>query len=186
MTITISKTTTPSTIQSGQSVQIPGYGRYCITSWGLVYDTVQKQFIVAYHNGSSTGASYMKLTLCDNYGKSRGVLLHRLLALAFIPNPHALPYVDHINRNSLDNRTRNLRWVTPAQNSQNQKPRKHSSRYRGVSWDRGTRKWRATIAVKGKAKYLGIFADEQDAALAYDRVALDMGFRHHNGLIKPL
>ena len=46
--------------------------------------------------------------------------VHRLLAKAFIPNPDNKPFIDHINRNSLDNRLENLRWATICENNQNQ------------------------------------------------------------------
>ena len=44
-------------------------------------------------------------------------LIHRLVAIAFIPNPDNKPYVDHINENKLDARVQNLRWCTPEENS---------------------------------------------------------------------
>ena len=46
-------------------------------------------------------------------------LLHRLLALAFIPNPDNKSVIDHINRDKLDNRLENLRWATILENGQN-------------------------------------------------------------------
>jgi chromosome condensin MukBEF ATPase and DNA-binding subunit MukB len=45
--------------------------------------------------------------------------IHRLLALAFLPNPENLPCIDHINRVRTDNRLENLRWTTDKQNKQN-------------------------------------------------------------------
>lgn len=43
-------------------------------------------------------------------GQSKHLLLHRLLAQAFLPNPEHLPTVDHLNRNKLDNSLENLKW----------------------------------------------------------------------------
>ena len=45
--------------------------------------------------------------------------VHRLVALAFIPNPDNKPEVDHIDTNYLNNRADNLRWVTKKENANN-------------------------------------------------------------------
>lgn len=45
--------------------------------------------------------------------------VHRLLALAFIPNPRDLPVVDHIDRNRDNNALTNLRWATHSENNFN-------------------------------------------------------------------
>jgi hypothetical protein len=42
------------------------------------------------------------------------------------------------------------------------------SRFRGVSWNSQLKKWRAKVAIKGKAKHLGYFANEEDAARKVD------------------
>jgi len=47
-----------------------------------------------------------------------------------------------------------------------------TSRFRGVSLHTQTGKWRATISVRGRSIYLGLFEDEKSAAEAYDAAAL--------------
>lgn len=85
--------------------------------------------------------------------------------------------VDHINRdnlsNILDNRRCNLRIVTNRQNCQNQSKclTPKSSKFKGVNWDKKSLKWRARIQVNGRSISLGFFADETDAAKAYDEAA---------------
>lgn len=46
-------------------------------------------------------------------------VIHRMIAETFIPNPENLPCVDHINRNTHDNRVSNLRWVSYETNGNN-------------------------------------------------------------------
>lgn len=67
---------------------------------------------------------YPCVTLCKNK-KSRSFPLHRLLAIAFIPNPENKPQVDHINTDKMDYRLENLRWVTAKENSNNPLTKKH-------------------------------------------------------------
>jgi len=80
--------------------------------------------------------------------------------------------VDHINRNTLDNRKVNLRFATRAQNSRNRGPRKNkkTSKYVGVSFTNN--KWRAVVRHKYKNIHVGYFNDEMEAAKARDLVAI--------------
>jgi len=61
---------------------------------------------------------YKRVVLCKD-GKRKHYLIHRLIMIHFIPNPDNLPCVDHINRNSQDNRIENLRWSSIRDNNIN-------------------------------------------------------------------
>jgi hypothetical protein len=84
--------------------------------------------------------------------------------------------VDHINGDGLDNRRANLRIVTIAENNYNKRKSKNvrSSQYKGVSIDKRTNKWRAIIYYKYRKINLGHYANEIDAAKAYDEAANEL------------
>ncbi len=50
-------------------------------------------------------------------GKCKHMLLHRAIAMAFIPNPDNLPFINHKDCNRLNNNISNLEWCTPKQNA---------------------------------------------------------------------
>lgn len=77
--------------------------------------------------------------------------------------------VDHINHNGLDNRKCNLRLCDNKENNLNRyKFAGTSSKFKGVSWYKGSQKWQCIACVNGKGKHLGYFTSELEAALAYD------------------
>lgn len=67
------------------------------------------------HFGYITQKGYRAVHVRDN-GVSRTVFVHRLVAIAFIPNPQNKPQINHLNGDKSDNRPRNLEWVTAYEN----------------------------------------------------------------------
>ena len=83
--------------------------------------------------------------------------------------------VDHRNHNTLDNRRANLRLCNNRDNSRNRKSHKNSSsKYKGVTWCKRTRKWATQIKLREGNRFLGYFASEIVAAKAYDRKAKEL------------
>ena len=111
---------------------IPGFTNYCVNSlgqvfskpktWtcgnGAVHTTDFHEVKYGWSNGGTRNKTYRNVLLRQN-GKYKCITVHRLVAMCFIPNPDNKPQVDHINRNSLDNRVCNLRWVTAKENCNN-------------------------------------------------------------------
>ena len=103
--------------------------------------------------------------------KGKSLFLHRV---AFYWVHGWLPEtVDHKNLNTSDNRIDNLRAATQQQNACNK--RGHgASKYRGVVWYKKNQKWGAHCKSFGKFYYLGLFNTEEEAALAYNKKALEL------------
>jgi len=103
-------------------------------------------------------------------GKRTTISMHRV-----IMNTPSDMQTDHINHNTLDNRKQNLRVCTRAENQHNTKLRKNtSSKYKGVSWDKIHRKWKAQIQINEKRISIGYFKSEMQTAKAYNKRAKEL------------
>lgn len=63
----------------------------------------------------TTKNGYRRVTLSYK-GKTHRYLLHRLLAMCFIPNPHNKPCVNHKDGDKSNNSVENLEWATHSEN----------------------------------------------------------------------
>jgi hypothetical protein len=80
--------------------------------------------------------------------------------------------VDHIDHNGLNNRKKNLRNCTFAENCRNTRLSSGTtSKYKGVHWHKRQKKWAAAIRCNNKTHHLGYFTDEAEAAKVYDKAA---------------
>ena len=84
--------------------------------------------------------------------------------------------LDHINKDSLDNRIENLRQATSAQNASNRKIfTSNTSGVKGVSWHKVQKKWFVYVDVNKKRKNVGYFSDFELA----DLVAIEARDKYH-------
>ena len=103
-------------------------------------------------------------------GKQIRIHMHRL-----VNNTPNNTDTDHKDLNPLNNQQHNLRNCTNAQNQWNRKIQKNgSSQYRGVGFIKRKSPWQASIRFYGKLIHIGTFALEKDAAIAYDRKAVEL------------
>ena len=106
--------------------EVPGYnGRYKVSNfgrikqmagfagkWGNKYPV--KEIILSTRLDTN---GYVTVVMRDPNNISHTQLVHRLIALAFIPNPNNYPVINHLNEIKSDNRIENLEWCTVEHNA---------------------------------------------------------------------
>jgi hypothetical protein len=103
---------------------IPGFDEYEISNIGRVKS---KPKLIRNGNGYyiskeiimkpiiSKGYHLVSLRCGDSKKK---IYVHRLVAMAFIPNPENKPFINHKDNNPQNNNVDNLEWCTPKENTQ--------------------------------------------------------------------
>lgn len=94
---------------------IKGYTGYEVSNLGRIKSAKYKteRHLKQYCNRSGYITAHL-----SNGKHAKNVLVHRLVAEAFIPNPGNKPCVNHINNDRADNMVENLEWCTPKENSE--------------------------------------------------------------------
>jgi hypothetical protein len=125
------------------------------------------------HGSKSGNYACMRTTIG---GMRQRVWLHTLIMEELIGRSLKKDeLVDHINQDKLDCRRSNLRMANRTQNNANKGKRKGtSSQYKGVSWSKKHEKWRCYIVIDRKLKHLGLFDDEKEAGLKYNKAAAEV------------
>lgn len=111
--------------------------------------------------------------------------IHQLVAMSFLNH---IPYgnilvVDHIDNSKLNNRLDNLQIITQRENVTKGKQARES-KYVGVDFQKRTNNYRARIIIENKRIYLGCFANELEAGIAYQK-ALKMYNEGDFSFMKP-
>jgi hypothetical protein len=118
--------------------------------------------------GSKRKDDYSEISLTVE-GQRYKILRHRLI-IALTKGYWPPDQVDHEDRNPAANKIENLREATNAQNQQNSGlDRRNKSGFKGVSWHRDNRKWRAEIEIEKRKIHLGLHVDILDAIVARQR-----------------
>ena len=92
---------------SGIEYAVSNYGRIKNITW----TRIKKPQLCRHQNRKYRWAVFRTKDVCRN--------ISRIVAENFVPNPDNKPWVDHIDRNPLNNRADNLRWVTQRENQNN-------------------------------------------------------------------
>ena len=93
--------------------RIKDFEEYAITDEGQVISYKYKAPRVLKTWYQKTGYENIKLS---KNGETYHFLIHRLVAMAFLPNPQNLNHVDHIDNNRQNNKLENLRWISAKDN----------------------------------------------------------------------
>ena len=123
-----------------------------------------------WHAGATPDGNWYACRTVRSEGRTTFIWMHKVLC----PGDPTRK-VDHKNRDSLDNRKKNLRIATNSQNGANaSKSKNNTSGFKGVTWCKASKKWQAQIMVNRKHIYLGLFEDKREAAAEYDRKAKEL------------
>lgn len=96
-------------------------GLYQVSNFGNVkrissFRGVNKQYLNDYYlKPLDNGKGYYRIKLTKN-NSSKRIMLHRIIAEAFISNELNKPFINHINGNKKDNSIENLEWCTQSEN----------------------------------------------------------------------
>jgi hypothetical protein len=152
---------------------IKDFENYLIFEDGVIINTETGKEVKPWVD-KTTG--YYRTSLSNNT-KVKSYRVHRLIALAYIPNPDNKPHIDHINRIKTDNRIENLRWVTHIENMQNlSKFNTNTSGTPNVYYAKDRDKWFYKKDINGSTHY----------SPGYDTIEEAIEYKHTFEFLEPV
>lgn len=117
--------------------------RYEISTTGKIRNSITRKILKTTIRGIREGYESIKI-------KEKHYLIHRLVANAFLEKIKGKPFVDHIDRNKLNNDVSNLRWVNSIKNFINSKRGDLNNiiNFTGIKYHENSQQW--IVYVKGQ------------------------------------
>lgn len=182
-------------VDDGEWRDVVGFeGRYQVSGRGQVRSIQDnhgryRERAKAVNLSGTVDYFYVKLFVKD---KLINKAVHRLVAEAFVPNPHGKPMVNHKDGDKHNNHHSNLEWVTCSENHRHaysigRRTATHvtdrnrgqkmgwSSKFHNVSWDATRKRWRACLKDGGKTVFQKRFDSELDAARYVNQMLDELG-----------
>jgi len=134
---------------------IEGYETYSVSTFGNVRNDKTGKIL------KGRGERYLQVAL-----NQINMLIHRLVALAFISNLENKECIDHIDGNPFNNNLTNLRWATQYENHHNlKKAINNTTGVKGIHFNKKFKKYEVSLMYKRIKYHLGYYDTIEEATL---------------------
>ena len=127
-------------------MEVIGFEDYLIYDDGRVFSQKRNKFLKEVNDK-------IVYKLVDLWkGKGKKFLIHRLVALHYIPNPENKSDVDHIDGDKANNHVSNLRWATRLENCNGFRKfhKNNKSGIKNISYNKSINRWRYQKTINKK------------------------------------
>lgn len=149
---------------------IPEFENYMVSTLGRVKNANTGVILKQCDNGRG----YKHVGLYNDTVKGKSIMVHRLVANAFIPNPDNLPQINHIDENKENNSAENLEWTTSFDNIN------HGTHNERVGINNPNRRPIYSVDARGNVLY---YESARDAVRYYKELGIDV---YASGICKVL
>lgn len=147
---------------------IEGYETYSVSTFGNVRNDKTGKIL------KGRGCRYLQVALWNNR-IVKNLLIHRLVALAFILNYENKECIDHIDGNSFNNNLTNLRWATLYENHHNlKKAINNTTGVKGIHFNKKFKKYEVRLMHKRIDYNLGYYDTIEEATIARQTKAIEL------------